>query len=223
MNSLRPGRARRAVTPLPPIDEEDQPPDQYTYPLDPSVPAYRNHLHRPPHRATDDYGHNDNDNDEARESSPELLVLIPVHKQRRGPTPENQPPPGPATPRHPGIAADNLNHKHPQYPTRLDREMKQRYIEIPTSTFEEKLLPGKNLTPRQFKTIGMLEDYDVAGPENDMYPALVSCCIDSLLLPDILNYHTVRVVQCCCGRHSRTHGLQGRRTLDGEWEHRPST
>ena len=212
MNSLRPGRARRALTPLPPIDEEDRPPDQYTYPLDPTVPAYRNHLHRPPRRATDD-------NDEARESSPELLVLIPVHKQRRGPTPERHiPPPVFCTPRIPGIAADNLNHKHPQFPEKLDRTMKERYVEIPTSTFEEKLLPGKNLTPRQLKDIGKLK-YDARGREHDMYPVLVSCGVDNLLLPDVLYYCAGQAVQRCCGCHACAHGLQGRRALEGEREH----
>ena len=96
----------------------------------------------------------------------------------------------PATPRNPGIAADNLNHKHPNYPKKLDIAMKQRYVEVPMSAFDN-LLPGKSLTIRQFEKINEFKDYDVKGAENDMYPGLVSCGVDELLLPDVLNYRSV--------------------------------
>lgn len=94
-----------------------------------------------------------------------------------------------ATPRYPGITADHITPKHPDFIEKLDTVMTLRYHEVSPSTFLKELLTvpgGKNLNAKQVRKLDMFRELNVE-KEHDMYPSLVSdlllvSCLDAVMM-----------------------------------------
>ena len=108
--------------------------------------------------------------DSVKEPSPP--PLLPPSQWRFTSLPPSTRPETVATPRYPGITADQLTPKTPGYHTKVDNAMSLRYHAAPISAFQT-FVPGSNLPAQKLRKLGKFVDYNPTGSEHDMYPPLV--------------------------------------------------
>ena len=109
--------------------------------------------------------------EEAETPDPELLV--PPERWVIGSVTPSDRPVIVGTPRHPGLNADQITPKHPDYGKKIDDAMTLRYHPVSVNVFQSELLKGHNLGAKALKQLGNIQKLVIPTKEFDMYPVLV--------------------------------------------------
>ena len=76
------------------------------------------------------------------------------------------------TPRRPGINADQITPKHPDYVNKVEKAMSLRYTAVSVSVFQKEFLKGPGIGARDLRRLGNFEQ-PTSATESDLYPVLV--------------------------------------------------